>query len=375
VEPVQDLKPLTALRFFAAAMIVALHATNYFPWAAGAKGLPLEMGVSFFFVLSGFILTHVYSQRRVGFARFLATRLARLWPVHAVTCAMVLLFIRADSQQLPGTGFFDPMVVLGFNLTLLHALVPFQIYAFSWNSVSWSISTELFFYLAFPALLVGIGRNWPWKLAACAAIILAFEGIAAAFGIPAGAGPTELNLFFMAYASPLFRSFEFVLGMAAHGAWLAARHWLTKKNRATVCEALALALTIATMLGIASISMSVRNILPAMAFWVTTGGACFAFALLIVAFADGRGVLGRLLSTRPLVWLGEISFALYMVHQILMKWIFIQQLEGKMQPAGPLLVMGACLLAAATLHHLVELPARQALLRLLLRQKRAVAPP
>lgn len=132
---IEDLKPLTSLRFFAAAMIVALHATNYFPWARIGVGYSLEYGVSFFFVLSGFILTHVYQDRTTQFTRFMVQRLARLWPVHITVLLFVIFFIRSDSQQLAGEDFISPIVVLFFNVFLMHSLISFQIYAFSWNSV------------------------------------------------------------------------------------------------------------------------------------------------------------------------------------------------------------------------------------------------
>lgn len=79
--------------------------------------------------------------------------------------------------------------------------------------------------------------------------------------------------------------------------------------------------------------------------------------------AAGRGPAGQLLSLRPLVWLGEISFAFYMVHQIIMKALYLAALEGRITPASPLLVITLCIGAAAVLHHLVERPARAALLR------------
>jgi peptidoglycan/LPS O-acetylase OafA/YrhL len=53
--------------------------------------------------------------------------------------------------------------------------------------------------------------------------------------------------------------------------------------------------------------------------WVTPSGSCWVFAILIATFAGGHGAVGRLLSIALFVWLGEISFAIYMVHQILFK--------------------------------------------------------
>jgi peptidoglycan/LPS O-acetylase OafA/YrhL len=220
MQSTRDLKPLTSLRFVAASMIVLLHAWLYFPWADFVGGIPLHQGVSFFFVLSGFILTHVYSQKKTAYWSFMLARFARLWPVHLVTCLMVVAFIRPDSQQFPGSGFFNPWVVLVSNLTLTHALVPFVNYTFSWNSVSWSISTEVFFYLAFPALLVGLARSWHWKLTAAVGIIGLYSIAISVLGLPAEAPvPEALGVAFLTYASPLFRGFEFVLGMTAYIGW------------------------------------------------------------------------------------------------------------------------------------------------------------
>ena len=83
-------------------MIVSLHATNYFPWARIGVGYSLEYGVSFFFVSSGFILTHVYQCRSTRFAGFIIQRLTRLWPVHIAVLLFVIFFIKYDSQQLAG---------------------------------------------------------------------------------------------------------------------------------------------------------------------------------------------------------------------------------------------------------------------------------
>lgn len=88
------LDSLTSLRFIAAAMIVVSHSVGHFhldPHQV-VENLPLAQGVSFFFVLSGFILTYVYQdlQGLKPFMHFLAARIARVWPVFFV--AAVLTF-------------------------------------------------------------------------------------------------------------------------------------------------------------------------------------------------------------------------------------------------------------------------------------------
>jgi peptidoglycan/LPS O-acetylase OafA/YrhL len=358
-EVIEDLKPLTSLRFVAAMMIVLQHATQYFPWAQTVSGLPLAQGVSFFFVLSGFILTHVYSKKKTTYGNFIWARIARLWPVHIVTCLMVLTLIRPDSQQLPGTGLFSPWLALASNLTLTQSLIPFQLYTFSWNSVSWSISTEMFFYLAFPFLFVNIERTWHWKLAICAGFIVVYHLVVSLAGIPPASGFKELNASFLTYASPLFRGFEFVLGMSSYVGW----RWL---SRLKMTVTMANLLEVAAVLIVAGWYYWAKNALAPLlqwsltfSLWYSTCGACGIFAILIVAFASGKGLIGRFLSLRAFVWLGEISFALYMVHQILMKWFYLKNLEGKMEPASIVLVIGACIFSAAILHHLVENPARK----------------
>ena len=355
---IENLKALTSLRFVAALMIVFYHASNYFPWAAWAKNLFLNQGVSFFFVLSGFILTHVYTSKSVSYSAFLWARFARIYPTHLVTCLLVISFIRPDSRQFPGVGFFDPLVVLASNLTLTHSLPPFINYTYSWNSVSWSISTEMFFYLAFPLLLVGIRRNWYWKLACAVGIICAYAIVASVFHIPATSERlTDLTITFLCYASPLFRGFEFVLGMSAYVVWRRLRTYIPGLLVGTVLEAAAVVVVILWFRNMPHLALS-----PTFQFWLNSAGGCGVFAILIVAMASASGVIGKALKWRPLVWLGEVSFALYMVHQLLMKWIYIKQLEGQIGPVGPVTVFGACLIAAAILHHLVEGPARKSLM-------------
>ena len=173
---IEDLKPLTSLRFVAAMMIVTLHSRLYFPWGKAMPAIPaLDHGVSFFFVLSGFILSHVYTSKQLGYWRFLLARFARLWPVHVFALIILVTFVRRDSITFEGPGIFCRPVTLISNLTLTQSLAPFVSFIFSWNSVSWSISTDSSFIWRFRSsssacVAPGIGsclaqrcpsRQWP----------------------------------------------------------------------------------------------------------------------------------------------------------------------------------------------------------------------
>jgi peptidoglycan/LPS O-acetylase OafA/YrhL len=138
----EKLDALTSLRFVAAAMIVFFHVPAEFGLSLDPyKPFMLGHAVSFFFVLSGFILALVYpdleGKGRVG--RFWLARFARLWPVHIA--AFISTFILFDAQWKTHFALV--------NLLMLQAWFPLLEYLFVYNSVSWSISVECFFTCAF----------------------------------------------------------------------------------------------------------------------------------------------------------------------------------------------------------------------------------
>ena len=139
-----DLRPLTALRFLAAGWVVLYTfwpnlAVGFTP-ALAAKGY---LGVEMFFVLSGFILSHVYleaaGEKQFGYGSFLWARLARVYPLHIAT--LVGIGLMAAAAIAAGMAI-DPNILgwksLPANLTLTHAwgLAPQA----GWNHPSWSIS-------------------------------------------------------------------------------------------------------------------------------------------------------------------------------------------------------------------------------------------
>ena len=145
---------LTSLRFFAALCICVLHATNHniLP-VEFSQYIDLSKAVSFFFVLSGFVLTYSYSQKKLNYLFFCRDRFARIWPSSVLSIFLVLTLL-PRSLFLPfhaSDWLFGFVLVI--HLLLLQSLFPIPSVYFGFNAVSWSISVEFFFYLAFPFLI------------------------------------------------------------------------------------------------------------------------------------------------------------------------------------------------------------------------------
>jgi peptidoglycan/LPS O-acetylase OafA/YrhL len=116
------------------------------------------LGVSFFFVLSGFILVYVYSGRQIQKRRFWQARFARIYPVYLFSLIV----------SIPALIMFSPMtrqahltfLALTANPLLLEAWFPRLL--FTWNPAAWSLSAEAFFYLVFPFVLPRLAAlKWP----------------------------------------------------------------------------------------------------------------------------------------------------------------------------------------------------------------------
>jgi peptidoglycan/LPS O-acetylase OafA/YrhL len=351
---------LTSLRFFAAAMIVALHSRGHFgipkSWA---RDVPLVHGVSFFFVLSGFILTYAYPSLPDGDAirRFWVARFARLWPTHLAAGA---LYVAARPHVLAilltPFGLLDGVLFL----LLLHAWVPLETIFFSFNPPSWSISTEAFFYLLFPFLIWHWSRTWHWKLAliACLAGVMMATGYV--IGAPFHGPPDRVTLDGLIYISPFARVTEFILGMCA--ALIFARMPPVSARTATLLELAALAFVVWMIsFGIVWFYIGAPKQLfgPPIAFFLQRTWCAPAFALLIVAVALQTGLIARLLSFSPLIVLGEISYVVYLVHQTVI-YVIEKSLPSRVPAWLSFIVFLAATLALSwTIWRYVEMPCRK----------------
>jgi peptidoglycan/LPS O-acetylase OafA/YrhL len=342
------LSALTGLRFIAASMVFVLHCLPQ-----PGKWIGLDQGVSFFFVLSGFILGHVYPELpdRAAVNRFYIARIARLWPLHLITALLAI--------GVAGVGSFDTLIL---NPLLLQGWVPIRRIYFSYNAVSWSLSTEAFFCLAFPLLAQSFHRNWWRKLTGAAAVVAALIAICNWLELPLFSEDLP-SAHGVLYIHPLARLFEFVAGMCCCLLWRNCRgRNLGGVWTFTAAECLALALAVALIAFPFPLAHAALG--PAGQLWITRTSATPAFCAIVVVFAFGRGFASRLTGNKLFEFLGEISFAFYLVHAAVVA--ACTRLFGELTvwlPHHYAIAAAAALLAAAALHLFVERPCRAAIVR------------
>jgi len=354
------LDQLTSLRFFAAMMIVMLHATGSFGIQKSA--LTLNQGVAFFFVLSGFILTYVYPRLDSAPAvrAFYRARIARIWPAHAACFLIGFLLIPYAWNTETGVA----------NLLLVHAWIPQSRFYFSYNDVSWSVSTELFFYIAFPLLVHKLESTWRIKIAAAAMLVIAILCVVNVMHLPAYGSPASDDLGRLVtsngllYANPLARLFEFVGGMCIALAWRRSSAVSRGVAAATAIEIAAVLFCLASLLYLNPLATLGRDFLgDAGAAWLGHSGSVLAFGALIFVFAKGQGAVSRLMTLPVLVLLGEISYSCYLIHHILLYTYHANAAKFAHVPdaAAFSIFLVVLFLASYLLWALVEMPGRRLL--------------
>src|SRR5581483_3914121 len=317
--------------------------SNFFgpPWLRSAFGFGY-IGVSFFFVLSGFVLTwssdHYVSARRFWWLRF-----ARVWPAQALVAVLALVAIQQGRPPGWPAGAAD--------LLLLQSWWPNSRVYFGGNGVSWSLSCEAFFYLMFPLLVLLVRRLDRRGLVVLITLVVSLLVTTPAIGEWLGlSGQLRYWLFFIL---PGYRLLEFLLGMVLARA---VRHGLRVPH-----PRIAVAVSGLAFIGLIAVLVwaSGYGWYPERPWTAMLVLPVFAALVLTGATADLQGCAGWLAS-RPFRWLGAISFALYLVHQPLFR---ITHAWGWWTARGDLLgaaaFVGFFLLAVAVaglLHHLVEKP-------------------
>jgi peptidoglycan/LPS O-acetylase OafA/YrhL len=281
--------------------------------------------VDFFFVLSGFVISHAYG-RRLGtvsdLRSFVIRRFGRLWPLHlAVLAAFVastvakgmlgtLGLVQGDGPIFEGTRDWPAIFT---NLVLIQALGIHD--SDTWNAPSWSISVEFYTYLLFAlACFLATMRRRRLPLSIAAVI---------AFGAALIVWLFSPQLLETTYDFGLWRCvYGFFVGHLAYRAWqtLASRQRSAAWAGAMEVPLVVVVVCFATYLGSGK----------------TTMLAPLVFAAAVVCFAIESGRLSRLLLTRPFALLGKWSYSIYMVHAFIIHCLWTV-LKLRSDPNSPLI--------------------------------------
>ncbi len=365
--PIQ-IRALTGLRFVAALLVFVHHLDGHFGYSG--YHLPLaNTAVTFFFVLSGFILTIVYGekldqnrgQRISAILPYLKKRVARIWPLHVVCLLLCVATVRYLNTDI------DKVVT---NLFLVHAWFPNSLYVFSLNNVSWSISTELFFYAAFPLLVMRGFRGFLWRYAVLICVTIAGLVLLNYLFVIQWGDRNWLRL--MVHANPLMRFWEFSTGVLAGYLFTRSKG---VSGRGGVVDTLFEIVALGVIVGwwtivfhyslIAQVS-TIPGVGESLSTWIWFSSAAPFCAFGVWIMARSRGLFARWLSGPVMVHLGEISFAFYMTHMLVIRVITVE--SDPTVITGPLAIamtLGGALALSQLMYKLVELPGKESMLALL----------
>jgi peptidoglycan/LPS O-acetylase OafA/YrhL len=296
------LEQLTFTRFIAAISIVIFHyGKNIFPFHLDSIEFLFRqayVGVSYFFILSGFIMVVAYDHRgKINYIDFLKRRFARIYPVYFLAIVALFTYLYIFNRPIDYLGLF-------FNLTMIQSWLPG--YALSFNSPGWSLAVELFFYMSFPLLFNHLYKKHTLKKTALAVIIFFIVSQAVLhlllYSDFREAYPSKSHDFIFYF--PVMHFSEFLIGNIAGLIFIKG---IKKKNYDW--SIIGLMVLFGMILKFNS-NLNLHN-----------GMLAFVLVPLIILISSNNGGLTNFFSRKVFVFLGEISFGIYILQKPVYVWV------------------------------------------------------
>lgn len=367
------LDSLTALRGLAAFWVVIFHIDVSLYYRDLGALLPRGdtgifsrgyLWVDFFFLLSGFIIAHVYGASLAGpnkaraIGHYLWARFTRLYPLHLFTLALLIIF------ALLVPAFYPDVIDGSWQTYFAWSAIPSQLLFtnamnqhvyLSWNIVSWSIGAEWWTYVLALGLIIGLHQRSLWLVSA--AMLAAAAGLGyLVLSLP------EHNLD-ITFNYGFFRCFcEFALGL---GLYQFYRHQLAYRWLARDTSFMLLVVALVLIFHLRLFDLIVIPV----------------FAALILASSYNRARIHQLLNSRPLTYLGELSYSIYLIHAIwfMVFWFWFPSLKsatgmgempGLWKLAYVFSFLGLTLVSAHFSYRWIEVGCRQQLRKLFSAQQK-----
>jgi len=253
------------------------------------------VGVSFFFILSGFIIAYNYEEKLLAKSTtkrtFWIARIARIYPLHLLTL-LIAACIGGYVQYSDTIDWFKHFIASTF---LLQPFFPSTDYFFSFNSPSWSLGCEQLFYFCFPLIIPFLNNKRRLFITLFICLLFMFTGM---FLTP----EEQIKAYW--YVNPITRLPDFFVGVLLYQLYQWVRHKKISYSNGTLLEIGTIAFFLLFYLSAAYIPKVYRY---SCYYWLP-------ISLLILIFALQKGGISRLLSNRFLVIGGEISYSFYLIH-------------------------------------------------------------
>jgi peptidoglycan/LPS O-acetylase OafA/YrhL len=336
----QQLPGLTGLRGIGAVWVLLLHMQFGLDIPVLKSGY---LGVDLFFILSGFVLSHAHPETvwNMGTYRsFLKARIARIFPMHWTTLAligMIITFYPSIYNDMQSRFQLRELVLSIFLMQNWGYGRPSP-----WNLPAWSLSTEWLVSLGFPVFCCLADRSKDAKVSIALSL-----GLITAFAVFLAA--TDNPTFSVIGKAGIVRTLcEFAAGCFLYRAY---------ERR----------IQVTSLMSICGIALVVYGTID---YGQHDVYAVLGFALIVLVAAQPSTGIARLLSTKAMVYLGEISYSVYLLHWILLQ-VFdrlkvAQGIHGfTLKNAALSCCFVALIFVSATLtYNLIEKPARKALRKL-----------
>ncbi|MEO6327606.1 MAG: acyltransferase [Ginsengibacter sp.] len=342
-----SLPQLTFTRFIAAICIVIFHfKATAFPfnmYSVDNFVKYFNVSVSYFFALSGFILV-ISGSDKINYKKFYINRFARIYPLYLFALLLTLLLIY-NARTPKDTLSFDKIFLSAF---LIQSW--FKKYALVYNFPAWSLSAEAFFYLIFP-IVIFYFRNISLKTEIM--IVGTFWVIMQTIVIVMLSNGNDYIT-----AHPIFHLSTFLSGVTAGK--LFRDNWYLLKRKLNKLGFILLILIVGLMFLIYS-----KNVF--FSAWYSNGLLAPVFILFIYIVALGENKIFTLLKSKPLQYLGEISYGIYILQIPVAIAVYgIVDRTVKLSPTSTFYFYVLILIiTSAITHECIEKPFRKNIKRLL----------
>ncbi len=344
---IAHVEALTSVRFLAALSVLVAHfASALAPHlSSGPLWFVMRGGTSvmFFFVLSGFIMTHVYQSRDLttdaSKQKYFIARFARIAPLYYVALVLGLANIVLGAEK----GSFGVGTWLGSILskfTFTQALFPAVVRDPAWALVTWTLSVEFCFYIAFPFLLGRFLKMHRREVIFLSLVALAYSAIVPQLAQNLTVATMGNRVWYL--NAGMYPGF-FLAGMVVrraqdHFEVAFRKYW-------GVCFAI----------GCLIIFVARAFELP---LWLVNSCHLVGSSVAILGLFNARGFVAKVFAQPTFVLLGEASYALYLLHGPVGSALEKAQLHPKQSLRDFLIFTVVSVLVSVASYKLVEIPAR-----------------